>query len=100
MRKKKSTSPYYIYSGSGDAVQLPVYRVLFYECPEGKQQLFTGLKPIEDSNYEANTYADSVKEEMEFALHQLRRELLWEAAISVLRFQSALWIWNAFSPIG
>ena len=32
------------------------------------EQLFTGLKPIEYSNYEANTYADSVKEEMEFAL--------------------------------
>ena len=32
------------------------------------EQLFTGLKPIEYSNYEANTYADSVKEEMEFEI--------------------------------
>ena len=41
------------------------------------EQLFAGLKPIEYTNYEENSYADSVKEEMEYAL------ALWVAAISV-----------------
>ena len=41
------------------------------------EQLFTGLKPIEYSNYEANTYADSVKEEMEFALASPRWSMPW-----------------------
>lgn len=32
------------------------------------EQLFTGLKPIEYSNFEPSTYVDTVKEEMEYAL--------------------------------
>lgn len=76
------------------AAAVMLFSFLFTGCSSTSalkedEQLFTGLKPIEYSNYEANTYADSVKEEMEFALASARRELLWEAAISVLRFLSA-----------
>jgi hypothetical protein len=62
------------------------------------EQLFTGLKPIEYSNYEANTYADSVKEEMEFALASAPTGAFMGSSYFRTPFPVRLWIWNAFSP--
>ena len=62
------------------------------------EQLFAGLKPIEYTNYEENSYADSVKEEMEYALASAPTGAFMGSSYFRTPFPVRLWIWNAFSP--
>ena len=62
------------------------------------EQLFAGLKPIEYTNYEENSYADSVKEEMEYALASAPTGAFMGSSYYRTPFPVRLWIWNAFSP--
>ena len=61
------------------------------------EQLFAGLKPIEYTNYEANPYADSVKEEMEYALASAPTGAFMGSSYYRTPFPIRLWVWNAFS---
>ena len=85
------------------AAAVMLFSFLFTGCSstsalKDNEQLFTGLKPIEYSNYEANTYADSVKEEMEFALASAPTGAFMGSSYFRTPFPVRLWIWNAFSP--
>ena len=85
------------------AAAVMLFSFLFTGCSstsalKENEQLFTGLKPIEYSNYEANTYADSVKEEMEFALASAPTGAFMGSSYFRTPFPVRLWIWNAFSP--
>ena len=85
------------------AAAVMLFSFLFTGCSSTSalkedEQLFTGLKPIEYSNYEANTYADSVKEEMEFALASAPTGAFMGSSYFRTPFPVRLWIWNAFSP--
>ena len=62
------------------------------------EQLFTGLKPIEYTNYEQNSYADTVKEEIEYALASAPTGAFMGSSYFRTPFPIRLWIWNAFSP--
>lgn len=59
------------------------------------EQLFAGLKPIEYTNYEENSYADSVKEEMEYALASAPTGAFMGSSYYRTPFPVRLWIWNA-----
>ena len=61
------------------------------------EQLFTGLKPIDYRNYEPDAYADSAKEEMEYALASAPNGALFGSSYYRTPFPVRLWIWNAFS---
>ena len=61
------------------------------------QQLFTGLKPIEYSNYEKSGYADSTMLEMENVLASAPNGALFGSSYYRTPFPVRLWIWNAFS---
>ncbi len=61
------------------------------------EQLFTGLKPIEYTNYESGTYADSAIEEMEYALASAPTGAFMGSSYYRTPFPVRLWIWNAFS---
>ncbi len=61
------------------------------------EQLFTGLKPIDYRNYEPGAYADSAKEEMEYALASAPNGALFGSSYYRTPFPVRLWIWNAFS---
>ncbi len=61
------------------------------------EQLFTGLKPIEYTNYEKGSYADSVKEEMEYALASAPNGAFLGSSYYRTPFPVRLWVWNAFS---
>ncbi len=61
------------------------------------EQLFTGLKPIEYTNYEEGTYADSTKAEMESVLASAPNGSLFGSSYHRTPFPIRLWIWNAFS---
>lgn len=61
------------------------------------EQLFTGLKPIEYSNFEPSTYVDTVKEEMEYALASAPTGAFMGSSYYRTPFPVRLWIWNAFS---
>lgn len=61
------------------------------------EQLFTGLKPIDYRNYEPGDYADSAKEEMEYALASAPNGALFGSSYYRTPFPVRLWIWNAFS---
>ena len=62
------------------------------------EQLFTGLKPIDYTNYEECKYVDSVKEEMEYALASAPTGAFMGSSYYRTPFPVRLWIWNAFSP--
>lgn len=64
--------------------------------PDG-EQLFTGLKRIEYTNYEKSDYATSTQEEMEYALASAPNGALFGSSYYRNPFQVRLWIWNAFS---
>ena len=84
------------------AVSVMLTSFLFTGCSstsalkEG-EQLFAGLKPIEYTNYEANPYADSVKEEMEYALASAPTGAFMGSSYYRTPFPLRLWVWNAFS---
>lgn len=61
------------------------------------QQLFTGLKPIEYSNYEKSGYADATILEMENVLASAPNGALFGSSYYRTPFPVRLWIWNAFS---
>ena len=61
------------------------------------EQLFTGLKPIEYSNFEPSTYVDTVKEEMEYALASAPTGAFMGSSYYRTPFPVRPWIWNAFS---
>lgn len=61
------------------------------------EQLFTGLKPIEYTNYEEGTYVDSTKAEMESVLASAPNGSLFGSSYHRTPFPIRLWIWNAFS---
>jgi len=61
------------------------------------EQLFTGLNPIDYRNYEPGDYADSAKEEMEYALASAPNGALFGSSYYRTPFPVRLWIWNAFS---
>ena len=61
------------------------------------EQLFTGLKPIEYTNYEPTAYVDTVKEEMEYALASAPTGAFMGSSYYRTPFPVRLWIWNAFS---
>ena len=61
------------------------------------EQLFTGLKPIDYRDYEPGAYADSAKEEMEYALASAPNGALFGSSYYRTPFPVRLWIWNAFS---
>lgn len=61
------------------------------------EQLFTGLKPIAYSHYEEGSYADSAKEEMEYALASAPTGAFMGSSYFRTPFPVRLWIWNAFS---
>ena len=62
------------------------------------EQLFTGLKPIEYTNYEKMPYADSTILEMENVLASAPNGALFGSSYHRTPFPVRLWIWNAFSP--
>ncbi|MCH4148687.1 MAG: BamA/TamA family outer membrane protein [Prevotella sp.] len=64
--------------------------------PDG-EQLFTGLKQIEFTNYEKNDHAIMTQEEMEYALASAPNGALFGSSYYRNPFQIKLWIWNAFS---
>ena len=61
------------------------------------QQLFTGLKPIEYSNYEKSGYADTTILEMENVLASAPNGALFGSSYYRTPFPVRLWIWNVFS---
>ncbi len=61
------------------------------------EQLFTGLKPIDYTNYEEGSYADSAKAEMESALASAPNGSLFGSSYYRTPFPVRLWVWNAFS---
>ena len=61
------------------------------------EQLFTGLKPIEYTNYKEGKYADSTKVEMEYVLASAPNGSLFGSSYHRTPFPVRLWIWNAFS---
>ena len=61
------------------------------------EQLFTGLKPIEYTNYEKSTYADSTILEMENVLASAPNGALFGSSYHRTPFPVRLWVWNAFS---
>lgn len=64
--------------------------------PDG-EQLFTGLKKIEYTNYEKNSHATETQVEMESALASAPNGALFGSSYYRTPFQFKLWIWNAFS---
>ena len=64
--------------------------------PEG-EQLFTGLKPIEYTNYEPCQHAEDTKIEMESVLASTPNGALFGSSYYRSPFQPKLWVWNAFS---
>ncbi len=61
------------------------------------EQLFTGLKPIEYTNYQEGKYADSTILEMESVLASAPNGSLFGSSYHRSPFPVRLWIWNAFS---
>ena len=61
------------------------------------EQLFVGLKPIEYTDYEPGTYADSTMLEVEAALATAPTGSLFGSSYYRTPFPVRLWIWNAFS---
>ena len=61
------------------------------------EQLFTGLKPIDYTNYKEGSYADSAKAEMESALASAPNGALFGSSYYRTPFPVRLWVWNAFS---
>ena len=64
--------------------------------PEG-EQLFTGLKKIEYTNFEENEHAVKTQQEMEYALASAPNGALFGSSYYRTPFPIRLWIWNAFS---
>ena len=64
--------------------------------PEG-EQLFTGLKKIEYTNYEACAHATTTQEEMESALASAPNGALFGSSYYRSPLQFRLWVWNAFA---
>lgn len=64
--------------------------------PEG-EQLFTGLKKIEYTNYSKNEHAVKTQEEMEYVLASAPNGALFGSSYYRTPFPIRLWIWNAFS---
>jgi len=62
------------------------------------EQLFTGLKPIEYTNYQKSSYVDSTILEMENVLASAPNGALFGSSYHRTPFPVRLWIWNAFSP--
>lgn len=58
--------------------------MFFYECIKRGAAAFTGLKPIEYSNYEKSGYADTTMLEMENVLASAPMVLFLEVVIIVL----------------
>ena len=61
------------------------------------EQLFTGLKKIEYTNYVPSKYADSTIVEMESVLASAPNGALFGSSYYRTPFPVRLWIWNAFS---
>lgn len=61
------------------------------------EQLFTGLKKIEYTNYEKSTYADSTILEVESALASVPNNSLFGSSYYRTPLPIGLWFWNAFS---
>lgn len=64
--------------------------------PEG-EQLFTGLKKIEYTNYDANKHASDTQEEMEYVLASAPNGALFGSSYYRTPFPVRLWLWNAFA---
>ena len=62
--------------------------------PEG-EQLFTGLKKIEYTNYDANKHASDTQEEMEYVLASAPNGALFGSNYYRTPFPVRLWLWNA-----
>ena len=61
------------------------------------EQLFTGLKKIEYTDYEPGGYADSTILEMESVLASAPNGALFGSSYYRTPFPVRLWVWNAFS---
>lgn len=61
------------------------------------EQLFTGLKPIQYSDYEKSGYIDTTILEMENVLASAPNGALFGSSYYRTPFPVRLWIWNAFS---
>ena len=61
------------------------------------EQLFTGLKKIEYTDYEPGGYADSTILEMESVLASAPNGSLFGSSYYRTPFPVRLWVWNAFS---
>lgn len=61
------------------------------------EQLFTGLKKIEYTDYAESSYADSTIQEMESVLASAPNGALFGSSYYRSPFPIRLWIWNAFS---
>ena len=64
--------------------------------PDG-EQLFTGLKKIEFSNYEKSDYATATQEELGYVLASAPNGALFGSSYHMTPLPVRLWIWNAFS---
>ena len=63
--------------------------------PEG-EQLYTGLKKIEYTNYEKNDHATATQEELNYVLATAPNGALFGSSFYRNPFPINLWIWNAF----
>ena len=61
------------------------------------EQLFTGLRKIQYTNYQESSYADSTIVEMESVLASAPNGALFGSSYYRTPFPVRLWIWNAFS---
>ena len=65
--------------------------------PDG-EQLYTGMKTTQYSNYEKNNHFPSVQEELDLVLATTPNGSLFGSPSLKSPFPIGLWIWNAFSP--
>ena len=62
---------------------------------EPGEQLFTGLKPIEYTNYESGSHFNATQEEIEASLATAPNGALFGSSYYRTPFPYALWIYNA-----
>lgn len=62
---------------------------------EPGEQLYTGLKPIDYSNYEPGSHKDATQEELEAALAIAPNGALFGSSYHRTPFPYGLWIWNS-----
>ncbi len=64
--------------------------------PDG-EQLYTGMKSTEYSNYDKNSYFPTIQEELDVVLATKPNGALFNSPSVKSPFPVGLWIWNAFS---